>query len=220
LGVGVHLTLVEENAVASNVPTLAPFGVLPASYGSLVKRVVGGRIKLLEVEQEFRAQIEKCLLAGLKPTHLDSHQHTHTLPLIFPIAVRVANDYKIPGIRIPRAIPSLKDLSSNRFLGKCVLCGLGYADSLLFPLQPVKTTNHFAGLFESGALSEASLLQILSNLREGTTELMCHPGCDDSTPRYASWNKRRQLELAALTSASARSKIQELGIQLMNYRQL
>jgi predicted glycoside hydrolase/deacetylase ChbG (UPF0249 family) len=220
LGVGVHLTLVEENAVASNIPTLAPYGVLPTTYGDLVKRVVGGRIKLVDIEKEFRSQIEKCLLAGVKPTHLDSHQHTHTLPLIFPIAVRVANDYAIPGIRIPRGIPSTKDLSSNRFLGKCVLCCLGYVDSLLFPLRQSTTTNYFAGLFESGALSEASLLQILSHLREGTTELMCHPGCDDSTPRYVSWNKRRQLELASLTSASVRAKIQNVGIQLMNYRQL
>ncbi len=220
LGVGVHLTLVEENSVSGNVPTLAPHGVLPASYGELVKQVVSGRTKLLDIEKEFRAQVEKCLLSGLKPTHLDSHQHTHTLPLIFPIAVRVANDYAIRGIRIPRGIPSAKDFSSNRFLGKCLLCGLGYADSMLFPLRQSKTTNHFAGLFESGALSEASLLQILSNLREGTTELMCHPGCDDPTPRYASWNKRRQIELSSLTSACARSKIQDLGIELMNYRKL
>ncbi len=111
LGVGVHLTLVEENSVSQNVPSLAPHEVLPATYGQLVKNVLAGRIRLSDIEKEFRAQIEKCLLAGLNPTHLDSHQHTHALPLIFPIAIRIANDYRITGIRIPRGNPTFQDIS-------------------------------------------------------------------------------------------------------------
>ncbi len=220
LGVGVHLTLVEENSVSPNLPTLAPHGVLPRTYGELVKKVLTRRIHLREIETEFRAQIEKCLLAGLKLTHLDSHQHTHALPLIFPIAVRLANDYKIPAIRIPRGLPRLKDLSANRFASKCVLSLLAHADAVLFPRRSCKTTRHFKGLFESGSLSEKCLLQILENVPNGTTELVCHPGCDDPSPRYASWNKRRQLELASLTSASAKAAIKNVGIELINYRQL
>lgn len=219
LGVGVHLTLVEENSVSPNLPTLAPHGVLPRTYGELVKKVVTGGIRLLDIEKEFRAQIEKCLLAGLKPTHLDSHQHTHALPLIFPIAIRLANDYKIPGIRIPRGLPSVQDLSANRFASKCVLSLLAHADTV-FPRGTCKTTRHFRGLFESGALSEHRLMQILETLKVGTSELVCHPGCDDPSPRYASWNQRRQLELASLTSVSAKAALKNLGIQLMNYRQL
>lgn len=219
LGVGVHLTLVEENSVSQNVPSLAPHEVLPATYGQLVKNVLAGRIRLSDIEKEFRAQIEKCLLAGLKPTHLDSHQHTHALPLIFPIAIRIANDYRITGIRIPRGNPTFQDLSAPRFASKCVLSLFAHADAL-FPRRFCKTTDHFKGLFESGALSESRLLQILEKLPEGTSELVCHPGCDDPSPRYSSWNQRRQLELASLTSASARTAIQNLGIELMNYKQL
>jgi predicted glycoside hydrolase/deacetylase ChbG (UPF0249 family) len=220
LGVGVHLTLVEENAVSCDIPTLAAHGMLPPSYGELVKKVVTGRIRLRDIETEFRAQIEKCLLAGLKPTHLDSHQHTHALPLIFPIAVRVANDYAIPGIRIPRGLPELRDLSANRYIGKCILCVLGHMDAFFFPLDACQTTRHFAGIFESGALSESKLLRILSNLQTGASELMCHPGCHDSGPRYASWNQRRQLELASLTSPSVKEAIKALGIELIHYGQL
>jgi len=220
LGVGVHLTLVEENSVSPNLPTLAPHGVLPRTYGKLVKKVITCQIRLPEIETEFRAQIEKCLLAGIKPTHLDSHQHTHALPLIFPIAIRLANDYKIPGIRIPRGIPSLQDLSANRFASKCVLSLLAHTDAAFIPRGSCKTTGHFKGLFESGSLSENRLLQILENLPTGTSELVCHPGCDDPSPRYANWNQRRQLELASLTSASAKVAIKNLGIQLINYRQL
>jgi predicted glycoside hydrolase/deacetylase ChbG (UPF0249 family) len=179
-----------------------------------------GRIKRADIEREFRAQIEKCLLAGIKPTHLDSHQHTHAFPFIFPLAVRVANDYAVPGIRIPRGVPSFRDLSASRFLGKCILCLLAQADANLFPLGQCRSTQHFEGLFESGALGELSLLRILATVKPGVTELVCHPGCEDSSPRYQSWNKRRQVELAALTSDSVKQTIHDLGIEITNYRQL
>jgi predicted glycoside hydrolase/deacetylase ChbG (UPF0249 family) len=222
LGVGVHLTLVEENSVAEPdaIPTLAPNGVLPHSYGDLMKKVLTARISLSEIEREFRAQIEKCLRSGIKLSHVDSHQHTHALPLIFPIALRLANDYAIPGIRIPRAWPRFRDLSANRSFGKCALCVLAHTDGLLFHRGDCKSTKGFVGLFESGALNEIALLSILDNLAEGTTELVCHPGCADPSPRYASWNKRRQLELASLTSDSARAAIRRNNIQLINYSQL
>jgi predicted glycoside hydrolase/deacetylase ChbG (UPF0249 family) len=222
LGVGVHLTLVEENSVAppSQIPSLAPNGVFPRSYGELVKKVVTGAIRLTDIEREFRAQIEKCLVAGIQPTHLDSHQHTHALPLIFPLSVRVANDYKIAGIRIPRAFPAFRDIYASRFIGKFILCGLAHVDAAVFRRGNCRTTDRFAGLFESGALSERPLLQILAGLSRGTTELMCHPGCADASPRYASWNKRRQIEFQALTSASAKAAIQEHSIEVINFRQL
>ena len=193
LAVGVHLTLVEENSISmpSEVPTLAPYGVLPSSYGRLMKGVMTGRIRKCDIEREFRAQIERCLAAGLKISHLDSHQHTHTLPTLFPIVLRLANDYAIPGIRIPRGWPSYRDLTADRFLPKCVLCLLAHSDALLFRRGNHVTAGHFAGLFETGNLGEDQLLRILANLRSGTTELVCHPGCYEKTGRYANWSDRR-----------------------------
>jgi hopanoid biosynthesis associated protein HpnK len=222
LGVGVHLTLVEERSVAqpSQVPTLAPNGTLPGTYGQLVKGVATRQIRKRDIENEFRAQIEKCLAAGLKLTHLDSHQHTHTLPSLFPLVLKLGNDYGLRGIRIPRGWPTLSDLAADRFLPKCVLCLLAHGDAICFRRGRCIATQRFAGLFESGDLTEVKLLRILSEVREGATELVCHPGCNDASPRYASWNQRRQTELASLTSASAKNAIGELGIELINYSQL
>ena len=220
LGVGVHLTLVEENSVSDKIPTLAPHGVLPGSYGELVGKVLTGRIRLADIEQEFCAQVEKVLRAGIKPTHLDSHQHTHALPLIFPIAVRIANQYAIPCIRLPRGVPSWRDINVDRFLPKCALCVFAHADAILFSRESCLSTDRFVGLFESGALSQDRLIDVLRGLRPGTSELVCHPGCDDPTPRYCSWNKRRQLELTSLTDASVKQLVRQLGIELINYRQL
>ena len=222
LGIGVHLALVEERAVApaDQITSLAAGGLLPRNYGELVKGVVTGRIRTSDIERELRAQIEKCLAAGLQLTHLDSHQHTHALPSLFPVTVKLANEYSIPGIRIPRGWPTYRDIPADRFLAKCVLCVLAHADAALFPLRKCAAAQRFAGLFETGDLSEPRLLAILRHVTAGVTELVCHPGCPDPSGSYASWDTRRQTELASLTSASVKESVRSLGLELINYRQL
>lgn len=222
LGIGIHLTLVKECAVSrpSAILTLAPDGMLPGSYGALIKGVATRRISLRDIEHEFRAQIEKCLAAGLKLSHLDSHQHTHTFPPIFVLVVRLANQYSIPGIRIPRAVPKLGDRFADRFVAKCVLCLFAHADAALVPRHNCITTRRFAGLFESGHLTEEAALRIIGKLKGGATELACHPGRPDDSVKYASWNQRRQVELATLTSRRVKDTVTRLGIELIDYRQL
>jgi len=220
LGVGVHLTLVEENAASPTASTLAPHGVLPATYGKLMKDLCLGKIRLRDVEQEFRAQIEKCIAAGIKPTHLDSHQHTHAFPSIYALTIKLANEYRICGIRIPRGRPRLSDISAARFLPKCALCVLATGDALFLPRRNCSATRHFAGLFETGDLTTQAALRILNSLRVGTTELVCHPGCDDPSGKYIGWNKRRQVELVTLTSQEVKQAVSALGIELISYRQL
>jgi len=50
----------------------------PERFGSgirLFEGVDAGRVALDAAEREFRAQIERVLAAGIRPTHLDGHQH-------------------------------------------------------------------------------------------------------------------------------------------------
>ena len=222
LGVGVHLTLVEEAAIApsATIPTLAPQGMLPPKYGALIKAVATGHIGMLDIEREFRAQIEKCLAVGLTLTHLDSHQHTHAFPAIFKLVLRLGNEYRIPGIRIPRDRPRLSQRSVPRFLPKCALCVLAHGDAMLFARGGSITTQHFAGLFETGDLTQQALLNIFAKLKPGTTELVCHPGQPDASGKYTNWNERRQTELATLTSPTIRKAVGDNRIELISYREL
>ena len=61
-----------------------------------------GRIDDAEVEAELRRQIERLLAAGLRLVHANSHQHLHVLPRIFEIVLRLAEEYRIPWVRVPR----------------------------------------------------------------------------------------------------------------------
>lgn len=198
LGLGLHFTLVEEQAVSDRRMRL------PSSYAG----VVLGRVPLSFVEAELRAQLQKCFDAGLTLTHIDSHQHVHSLPSIMRIVLRVAEEHGIRRVRLPLDRPSLRSPA------KSALCLLARYAAARHPRRFV--CDRMTGLFESGSLNEAALLRIVDSLEEGTTELVCHPGREDVLCRehYAHWNYHWEDELAALTSPKVHERLRDLGIEL------
>lgn len=219
LAIGVHLTLIEELPVShpKDIPTLVqPNGKLPRNYRELLSGLVLGRIRSEHVEHELRAQVIKCLNAGLKPTHLDSHQHVHTLPSILRITVRLAEEFDIRGMRLPRDSPRLGSLQ------KSALCMLARWDAQHLRAADLVTCDRMAGLFESGSLGEAQLLSVLQSLPDGSTELICHPGTPDrrANTSYAHWRYNWQTELNALTSQRVRDMLRARNIELITYKDL
>ena len=104
LGVGIHLTLVGgvKPACTSGVNSLLTAdGVFAEDYTVFAKKWYTGSIKKNELVKELETQIEKVLIAGIKPTHIDSHQHMHVLPGIAGIVVRLCEKYGIKKIRMP-----------------------------------------------------------------------------------------------------------------------
>ena len=80
-------------------------------------------------------------------------------------------------------------------------------------------TTEVKGLLNSGRMTEAYLLQLLDDLRPGTTEIYFHPGClpcDEITRRMPGY--RHEEELAALVSPSVIRKVKDKGLSLVNYR--
>ena len=55
---------------------------------------------LAEVKKAFQTEILEQLkrfeLAGFKPSHINAHHHTHTLPWLFPIFLKVCAEKKYP----------------------------------------------------------------------------------------------------------------------------
>ena len=70
-------------------------------------------------------------------------------------------------------------------------------------------------------MDTSALREILDNLPEGTSELMCHPGYRDIDLEKTGTRLRaqREIELKALTDVSVRNLIVSGGIQLLNYRE-
>jgi len=64
--------------------------------------------------------------------------------------------------------------------------------------------------------------EILSSLRDGASELMCHPGLVDDDLRGTPTRLvgQREMEFQALTSPAIKLQARDLGIELVNYRDI
>jgi len=168
----------------------------------------------------LEAQIEKVMSHGIPISHLDSHQHLHMLPQILKMTIRLAKQYDIPAIRLPREPVRLHMISGEGGLPRIlqllilnIFCSLGKNRIELRP-------DHFAGFCFGGNLDKKNLQTLLQSLPDsGTCELMCHPGLDDPNSRYRHWGYHWQDELSALIDPEIADFLRQKGIQLVSYRQ-
>jgi hopanoid biosynthesis associated protein HpnK len=236
LGVGVHLNLVEGDPVAgaSAVPSLVTArGAMANPPGRLAVGLLRRRIRISDVERELRAQIEKVLDAGIRPTHLDGHKHAHLWPSVFGVVTRLAAEYRIPAIRCAvetgaswRTEPG-SDRATRRALRRQYAAGraLGLfatAGRRRLAAAGLSSADRIVGITHTGYLSQQSLERLIGSLRAGTSELMCHPGYVDEALRAAPTRliDSRRSELDALTSPETRARIEREAIELITYGDL
>lgn len=197
LDVGCHLVLVQGRSLVTGLP-------FPDSVPELLWRLALGQI---EIETELRAQIEKIVAAGIRPTHLDSHKHTHIVPAVFRAVARLAREFQVPYVRLP--------LDANLPFGPARRYYRGVANKL-----GARTTDHFLGFRLTGSFTEETFGAALRRLPSGTTEFMCHPGHLGAELKQAKTRLKesRVRELEALTSPRIRALVTELGIELASFR--
>jgi hopanoid biosynthesis associated protein HpnK len=219
LSIGAHLVLVEEKPVLSpdEVPSLiGKNNKLHKNYKEFLTRFLLGRIKIIDIEKELRAQLEKVLKAGIQIAHIDSHQHLHVYPAILDIVLRLAEEY---GIRWIRNAYEHSTASSIGQGGLKILAKKGKQKILNAQTQ---TTDYFFGAGFSGRMTERELLNVLVKLPAGTSEIMCHPGEDDekTTTKYSHWGFNWKQERDALLSRTVRQFIEKKEIVLISYADL
>jgi chitin disaccharide deacetylase len=233
LGVGCHLVLVGGACVeaADAIPTLADHdGRLPRSLAVLTGKLVARAVRLEDIARELRAQISKVAQAGIKPTHLDSHKHTHLHPRIMEQVIRVGEEFGVRRIRKPFEDPAVllrfafQDGWGSWMRPVTMLVARTAAPQFekLARDHGVSMPGHFWGMAATGHLSRDVIMSMIGSMPEGVNELMCHPGeYDDELERSRTrLKKARQDELEVLVDPSVRSAIQQRGIELVDYRGL
>jgi len=226
LDVGVHLTLVAERPLRQARSTLAgPDGRLPPGAGAFTRRWLSGRIRRADVEAEWSAQIERVLDSGIRPSHLDSHQHVHVLPGLLDLARELAGRHGIPFVRLPvegrRLDRPLTLHGIARLLGAGALGAFAALSALWRPGPPGLRPPRFLGFHDGGRLDEVRLRRLLAGLKAGGVyELMCHPGLAPEEEDLRHWGYAHEAELQALTSPAVRAELGALGIHLCSFKDL
>jgi len=207
LDVGCHLVLVGA----------PPF---PATVLQLTRAVVLGRIRIYK---ELAAQVQRMLDAGLNPSHLDTHKHTHLLPPVLAAVARISEEYRIPWVRRPFDFPLQPGSAgwTKRIVSSAFRLVRGRFERVLAS-HGCRSTDHFAGFQITGCFDAAALVALIRALPEGSTEFMCHPGFCTEELRAANTRLKesREQELRALTAPETRSALGDAGVELVTYRDL
>lgn len=169
LDIGCHLVLVGGLSVARAGASL------PASVGGLLRALA---LRGIPAHDELAAQVRRILDAGLHPTHLDTHKHTHLLPPVLDAVARISEEYGIPWVRRPLDFPLCGKPGApwrKRVTSRCFGLLRPRFDTVL-ERHGCRTTDYFAGFGITGRIRALELVEIVRQLPSGTTELMCHPG--------------------------------------------
>ena len=196
--ISLHINLVEGHSLAApkDIPLLVTEqGYFRYSFVGLLFHSLFGKRKEMEKQlyKELQSQISfwKQHMGEDHPLYIDSHQHTHMIPLIFKTLMRVIKDeqLKVERIRIPDE-PLLPYLLTPSLYTSYSLSGL--AKQWLIKLLALANRRelkksgleypYFMGLLFSGHLTEEKIRKVLpryikiAEKRGKNIEIGFHPG--------------------------------------------
>lgn len=205
LDVGCHLVLVGSLGFPSSVPALM--------------RAVA--LRRIPIYSELAKQVRRILDAGLQPTHLDTHKHTHLFPPVLDAVARISEEFGIRWVRRPFDFPfEASGVSlSKRLVSRAFGLVRGRFERVL-SAHHCQMTDHFAGFRITGNYDAVELARLIGRLPEGVTEFMCHPGfCrEDLRSARTRLKESRETELRALTSEVVKEALRDAGVELSGYK--
>lgn len=174
--IGIHLNLTYGKSVlpASEVPSLVDENGI-FHYVCML----GYYTQYLDAKKELRAQIEKFLATGLKPTHIDHHHYFNEIPNILKAYLELAQEYNLP-------VRSMDDNARN-----------------LARKMGLKTTDEFSFAFHSSGV-EIGTFEILKSLywnKNISLEILTHVGYLDEYTRSQTNYLKREDEISVLRLA-------------------
>lgn len=219
LEVGLHFNLLVGVPLAA-VPSLTDRRTgrfLPLA--ALVARALAHRIDAGEVTAECEAQLMALGNAGIGCTHIDSHRHTHALPVIRRAVAAIAARRQLP-LRRPVESPFRAMLDVPSQLHRAVV-GASWLVSGATAAR-TRAPDHFIGVsLQGGRVFAARVASAVDHLRAGVTELMVHPGrVDDALKAADGYTWQREVELAALVSGDFRECLRRNDVALTGFRAL
>jgi predicted glycoside hydrolase/deacetylase ChbG (UPF0249 family) len=211
---GLHLTVTSERTAYRWGPVasrhLVPSLLDPQGYLRLIQVDAAREIDAHEAGIEIRAQIERALAFGLRPTHLDSHQAVlYQRPDLFAELVRASTESGIPlGL-------SRDHLAQFPFMADALPAGVVLVDHS-FDIPPEVAPEGWGDWYEKR----------IRAIGPGVTAIVMHLGLADAELRAATaerptWGAEwRQRDFDFFTSERFRSLVAELGLKFVTWRQV
>ena len=156
--------------------------------------------------EEFKKQVAKVKKTGITITHLDSHQHIHMMPGVLKIVVRLMKEENIRYMRLPMEKLNIftKIFDPFAWIRNILLSLTCRSAKKILDQSEILHNDYFIGHARALRLRKKDLLWAICNIKEGLTELGCHPG------------KRRE-EINALCEKDIAEEIKKHSIEIVSY---
>lgn len=220
--IGVHLTLTSEwrswrwptVSPAEGVPGLLdPEGKMWRSVPEVVMHATDR-----EVETEIRAQIEKMLSLGLRPTHIDTHMGTlYGSPAYVRVFLKVAQEYRIPANAIDLSVPKVADFYRS--------AGYPINDEVIQMLAEysLPRLDNFGSVPEGKTYEEVKtgFMEMVKALEPGLTEIIFHPSVETGNLKTitGSW-QQRVWEAQMFSDPEIHRFFKDNNIQITSWREI
>ena len=222
LGIAAHLNIMEGRPL-THCPMLTNIdGKFNSSYLYLMANSKKEKL-LSQIENEFRAQIEK-ILKDVKIDHLDSHVHTHAIPEIFKITCKLADEYGIKFVRpqfeelyfIPKIFKHLNFKYPPNLLKIALLQHYTRINRKVVKEYNLGTNDYIIGVGYTGMMDSDAVEYGLEGFdRDCIVEALIHP-CkySDSTVN------QHCVEFEITKNLQLKDSIIRLGFDITNYKSL
>lgn len=218
---GVHLALTggfKPLSLNRDVKTLTgKEGSFPDSYLLFLMRYLLRRVNSDEIYIEFKNQIARAKKTGFKVTHIDSHHHIHIVPGILEIVLRIMREENIAHVRFPyenaKLITKLRNPAA--WMRNLLLSTMCRISKRILQSSTARHNDYFIGHMDAMKLNKKRLIALLGTVRDGLTELGCHPGyaTPASLAKYPK-DKSREAEIEALCDGEFHNEVKTQKIEL------
>lgn len=207
LAVGVHLNLFEGKAL-TNCPLLTDKnGYFSESFIQTLLNSFDANF-LLQIENEWDAQIKKIVESGIIPTHLDSHVHYHAIPNLFKIAVKLAEKYNIKNIRTQRELFYVTDFNLTYCVNIIKNLLLNFFTFINTREKKYSSNDYLIGVLYTSMMSSKQVVAGLKKLPNNClAEVLIHPKINQNLAEYD-----------LLFSEELKDFLKSSNIKLTNYK--
>lgn len=211
--IGIHITITSEWDTYKWGPILSAASVpsLVDAEGFFWGHEFYQYVDAVDVEKEVRAQIDRALAFGFRPTHLDCHMNCLCLREdLFEIYVRLGEEYQLP-IMVNREYCTFFNIDLDKYLNA---------------KAPIVDKIYMARPENSADGVDEYYRNALRSMQPGLNVLLVHPGADDDEMNAISRNiypwgaKWRSEDRDFFMSNECRQIIEAQQLELITWREL
>lgn len=207
---GIHLNLIEGKSITTSSYLTDINGNFNNGYISILRKSYDKNF-LKAVENEFRSQIER-VLSDFNVDHINSHVHIHSIPNIFKLTCKLAEEYNIPYIRTQFEKPYFtKPVKPINFIKLALLNYLTPKNKK--ELKNMLTNDYLIGITYTGNMDKNTILDGLKKINKGVVEILIHPAYYENNPlKPNNYN-----EFLLTQDENLIEEIKSMGFDICNY---